>query len=454
MALSASCCLGRHTITGWLTAAGQQQADWSGAYRLFAKERLDLEALFRPLAHGVLARTPADAPVFAALDDSLLRKRGKHVAGTAWRRDPLGPAFQTNLVWGQRVLQTALLLPESPQADELAAQACRARAVPVTLQLCPVVPKPADTASAEQQAQYRRQQELVRLPALAQGQLAALREELDAAPGGPERTLVVAVDGAYTNRTLFRHLPGRTTLIGRCRKDAALFAPPPTSSRGRPRVYGQPLATPEEVRQDKTISWQEVQAYAAGRWHTFNVKIVRNVRWKGAGDRNLTLVVIRPLGYRHSRTSRVLYRQPAYLLCSDPTLAIELILQAYLWRWEIEVCFRDEKTLLGMGEAQVRNPAAAATVPAFVAAVYGYLHLAAAEAGITAGGSLPRPKWQSARPGERYTTSHLQRQARTELWGRALGLPTFAGFTTRPTCALKPPIITHPAAAAVLYAQK
>lgn len=39
-----------------------------------------------------------------------------------------------------------------------------------------------------------------------------------------------------------------------------------------------------------------------------------------------------------------------------------------LWRWGIEVNFRDEKTLLGTGEAQVRTAAfnriqAAVTVP-------------------------------------------------------------------------------------------
>jgi hypothetical protein len=70
------------------------------------------------------------------------------------------------------------------------------------------------------------------------------------------------------------------------------------------------------------------------------------------------------------------------LLCSEASLPVELILQAYLWRWEIEVAFREEKTLLGLGEAQVRTNPAVGGVPAFVAATYAYLHLTAALARI------------------------------------------------------------------------
>ncbi len=92
---------------------------------------------------------------------------------------------------------------------------------------------------------------------------------------------------------------------------------------------------------------------------------------------NLQLVVIRPLGYRLTKTSKILYREPAYLICTDNNLSIEKLLQDYLWRWEIEVNFREEKTLLGCGQAQVRNPESAESVPAFISAIYALLHLAA-----------------------------------------------------------------------------
>jgi hypothetical protein len=60
---------------------------------------------------------------------------------------------------------------------------------------------------------------------------------------------------------------------------------------------------------------------------------------------------------------------------------------------EIEVNFRDEKTLPGCGEAQVRTPRAVTTVPAFVFANYAFLHLAAHRSSTDPDHPmLPRPK--------------------------------------------------------------
>ena len=54
-------------------------------------------------------------------------------------------------------------------------------------------------------------------------------------------------------------------------------------------------------------------------------------------------------------SARRLYTRPAYIICTDPDLPLEDILQEYVWRWDIEVNHRDEKTILGVGQAQVRN---------------------------------------------------------------------------------------------------
>jgi len=51
------------------------------------------------------------------------------------------------------------------------------------------------------------------------------------------------------------------------------------------------------------------------------------------------------------------------------------LLQSYLWRWDIEVNFRDQKSLLGIGEAQVRNPHSVQSQPALAVAAYGLLLL-------------------------------------------------------------------------------
>lgn len=61
---------------------------------------------------------PPNAPVFSQIDDTIIHKRGRHVAGTSWRRDPLGPAFADNFVWANRFLQISLAL-RSPKIERL-----------------------------------------------------------------------------------------------------------------------------------------------------------------------------------------------------------------------------------------------------------------------------------------------------------------------------------------------
>ena len=66
----------------------------------------------------------------------------------------------------------------------------------------------------------------MKVSAVGAARLKELRTRVDADPGGEKRSLIVAVDGTFTNRTVFRNLPEKTTVIGRIRKDARLFLPP------------------------------------------------------------------------------------------------------------------------------------------------------------------------------------------------------------------------------------
>lgn len=190
---------------------------------------------------------------------------------------------------------------------------------------------------------------------------------------------------------MFRNLPHNTVAIGRIRKDAKLFLPPSEEAvprRGRRHWYGTPLPTPEQVRMDEPVSWNTVKAFAAGTTHSFEIKTLAPVCWLGTGERDVRLVVVRPLAYRPRKGFRLLYRNPAYLLCTDPQLPLDQLLQSYLWRWEIELNFRDEKTVLGVGEAQVRSEEVAAAVPAFLIATYAFLLLAGSD-GRTGESTLP-----------------------------------------------------------------
>ena len=75
--------------------------------------------------------------------------------------------------------------------------------------------------------------------------------------------------------------------------------------------------------------------------------------------------------------SKLLYRQPAYILCTDPDLTLAEALQYYLWRWGIEVNFREEKSVIGTGDAQVRGEESNEHQPAMTVATYSHLWVAA-----------------------------------------------------------------------------
>lgn len=434
-----------------LTASGQQFRDWSANYRVFEQERIDIGVLFSAVIKGALETLPEGAPVVGAIDDTLLRKKGRHIAGASWRRDPLGPPFATNYIWASRFLQISLAMPE------LASGPSPARMIPVDLRHAPSPRKPGKRATEEQWAQWKEASHLARISAEGARRIQALRLELDR-HNLYDRPFIITADATFTCREVFKNLPERTDLIGRIRKDARLYKLPlpqqENHGRGRKRAYGDRLPTPEELRKDNSIAWVPVRAYAAGKTHEFDVKEITPCRWKHAGgDRTLRLIIVRPLAYRLRKSARTYYRAPAYLITTNLTMTLEQILQAYIWRWEIEVNFRDEKTLLGLGEAQVRTQRCIETLIPFLAAVYAMLILAVEQVGGQSR-SLPPPKWQRphSENHERASTGQAIRELRAEIWSEGLGFPNKNGFMIAESASMKPPKIENCASLAVFYA--
>ena len=326
LAYGALTCMGRHTLTGMLSSSGKQFMDWSSAYRLFSQQRLDSSLLFNKVQQEVLQQLRESSKIVTHMDDTILKKTGRCVPGTAWRRDPLGPHFQTNFIWGQRFLQISLALLDRQGC-------CQSRAIPVDFYHCPTAKKPGKKATGQDHKIYREQKRQLKLSKQGCERLHQLRRSLDG-HGIEEKQLMVSVDGSYTNSEVLKNLPDRTTLIGRIRKDTKLYELPHEQPlKGRKRGYGERLPTPEQIRQSDQYPWIQVTAWAAGREHAFKVKRINHILWRSAGQKqHLQLVVIKPLGYRLTKSSPVLYRDPAYLICTDPDLTIEELLQDYLWR--------------------------------------------------------------------------------------------------------------------------
>jgi hypothetical protein len=419
-------CLGRHTITGLLTTQGRIHQDWSADYRLYSQARLEPEPLFDCALHAVEQKLGPGKPLVVALDDSLLRKRGPHVHGVRWSRDPLGPPFAVNLVRAQRVVQLSAALPTSP---------AQARMVPVDFVHAPLPAKPKASASAQEQAAYVQAKASGNINAVAAARLTRLAAKTD-------RPVLAVCDGRFANRRFLRAAPKTAEVITRIRKDCVLhFAPEAQPATGRRRFYGARAPTPEQLRVDESAPWQRVRGWACGRLHEFKIKRLGGIRTPLQGERPCQLVVIAPLSYRLRANSRLLYRQPAYLLCTDSTLSLRQLLQSYLWRWDIEVNFRDGKTLLGVGQAQVRHPQSCQRVPATAVAAYGLLLCAADQAypidSQSRGSLFPPPRWRRRQP-PRPSTSDLLDHLRFELFAHALKPESFIGFWSPPYPNQKP----------------
>jgi hypothetical protein len=404
----------RHTTSAAICTLGRQFLDWSADYRAFSRSPWDPQVLFDPVIdHAIPLLPPHPAPVIAAIDDTACRKSGRRIPGVATVRDPQSPPYHVNLIRGLRFVQASLTIAPLHGKGP-------ARALPVRFQPAPPVAKPKKTASVQEREDYNKHKKALSLARVGLSTVTGLRQALDKRPDTLLRRLLITADGSYTNQVLLKGLPPRTTLIGRIRRDADLHLPldPITKANGRPRKYGPRAPTPKEVLSNDEAPFQEVPCFAVGQVRTFHVKVFGPVFWRKAGhDQPLLLLVIRPVGYRLRKGSKLLYREPAFLICTDPNLDRQTIVQAYVYRWEIEVNHHDEKGVIGVAQAQTRVPKAVDRQPQLQVAAYSLLQLAS----ILAHGFertddyLPLPKWRSHCP--RPSTADLVNLLRQQIIG-------------------------------------
>jgi hypothetical protein len=112
--------------------------------------------MFAPAQTSALDAVAGDRYFTVMMDDTLIRKRGRKISGAGWKRDPLGPAWNTNFVWGQRFLQLSAALPERDGQG-------RAVGIPLDFIHAPSAAKPKKNASQEKWDEYRKEQERLKL---------------------------------------------------------------------------------------------------------------------------------------------------------------------------------------------------------------------------------------------------------------------------------------------------
>ena len=381
------CGVGRRTITRALGFLGKEQVDWSADYRVFSRSPWESKDLFDPMMNEAIARYVPEGPLFMAWDDTVVRRTGRHVPNTAWRRDPMSPPFHVNLLWGQRYLLASLVLPLYREDDESSP-----RTLPVRLIECPGVRKPGRRAEPVAWEHYREEKKRQRLSVRFVEEIKKMRQALDQ-QGLGERTLIGAVDGSYCNRTVWQADLERTCILARVRRDAKLSDP--ATEKGR--VYSRQSWTPHSVYADRERPWSRTRCFYGGQWREVRYKEVRQVKWRTAGRRKvLRLIVLAPLPYRLTADGQTYYRQECFLLTDDLKTEVGVLIQGYLDRYQIEFNHRDAKSVLGVGQAQVWGEKSTPRVPEFIVASYSALLLAALNAYGPKRGEPYRelPKWR------------------------------------------------------------
>jgi hypothetical protein len=309
----------RRTITGMLVASGVAGERHHAAFhRVFSAARWSLDELGL-IVFGLISPLLAPGTVKLTLDDTLARKRGLKVFGVGMHHDPILSTRKLKVTsWGHSwvVLAVVVALPFCPG---------RVFSLPILFRL--YLNK---SAAARARRTYKKRSELA----------IELLERLCKAH--PDRQFHAFADSAYGGETVLGHLPRNCDLTSRMSLKTRLHALPPArapGTKGRPRVRGERLPSPEQMRAQRG---RRVTLEIYGRHD--RVRLIETVAccYRVPG-RQLKIVVVEPLvGGRPV--------QAFYSTQIDQTA--EQVLTEYSGRWSIEETFYGSKTHLGFEEPQ------------------------------------------------------------------------------------------------------
>jgi len=393
----------KKTLTNISISTGNLDKKPSAIYKFFSLLKWSPDDLFNPILKESLQYFNKGYIVIG-VDDSKFKKTGKKIPHTGWHRDSMSPAFHVNLMWGLRFLQFSLLLP----LYDTFSVPCRA--IPIRFVDAPPIKKPGKKATEKEKKNYVQAKMTHNLSSIFVSEAKKIGEYLKSIGKASLRILFVC-DGSFCNTICMTMKMKNADILARCRKNAVLCFE--AKNEGR-RKYSAKKFTPEDIREDKAIVYRTGSFFYGGKRREIRYKEVLNVLWQKVTKMlRLRLIVIAPIPY--VKGGKRNYREPGYLLTTDLTTPVEELIQAYLDRLQIEYNFRDEKSIIGVGEAQVRNDKSVSREPAFTVAVYSALLMASVIANgdryQKEGGVLPN--WRE--PPQRPSCRMLMKQLYTEL---------------------------------------
>jgi hypothetical protein len=317
---------GRRTVAGWLRTA-ELGKDYQGYYYFLGSLGRNVNQVAGALLRlAVQVLCPGDRLLFG-IDDTPTKRYGPHVEGAGIHHNPTpGPAEQKYL-YGHVWVTLAWLVRH-------------ARWGTISLPLLAFLyVRRVDVADIPPWYRVQFQTKLQ--------QAAALLEWVAVWLKILGKQLWVVVDGAYIKRPfLKRATQAGVTVVGRLRKDAALWSvpvpvPPSRRRRGAPRKYGKDRISLAK-RAGHRHGWLQDTFRMYGtetltRYKTFLAT------YKPA--RGLVRVVV-------VREDNGAWRA---FMCTDPNATAAEILEAVADRSAIEQNFHDVKEVHGAGQQQLRN---------------------------------------------------------------------------------------------------
>jgi hypothetical protein len=305
----------------------------------------------------------------------------------------------------------------------------------VGFELAPPPKKPKANAPAEDLVAYKEAKKTHSLTARGVEMLRTLRREFDAE--GLKQNILAVGDGGYTNKTTLRGLSERMEFIGRVRKDIKLYLP---AGKGR-KTYGERLPTPELLRTDGSLLEQFTTCFYGGKDREVRFKNFSGVLWRAGGARRkLRVIIVMPTPYRPPGARKLKYDQPSYLITTDLSTSAQVLIQAYLDRWEIEILHRELKSQVGLGQAQVWADKSVPRLHPTLVAAWALLKLASIKAfGPTRTSDYHElPRWRSRRDREgirKPSANDLLTRLRTDLAAQVHTNPPDGGLHPRETYA-------------------
>jgi len=322
---------GPATVTGIFRTLGKlADRHWTVYHKFFYRAAWSLQTLSAYLMARVIAPMILDSGVFDSatgqpvvdlnLDDTTAGRYGKHVAHAGWYKDAsaTGPATKGTVIhWAHNWLIGAVTL--------------RLSHWPLVRWVLPAV-----------FALYRKPADCDANHPFATRQVLAARMVCQVAKALPGMQIRVAADGQYATRDMVKGLPEGVSLVSRIRRDAAIYALPPTrrpkGQRGRSPKKGKRLPTPQQIATRRTRGWQTITVSRQGQTVQREVLGITCLWYHVCGGVPIRLVIVRDPAGR---------QKDDFFFCTDAAVPDEQIVQRYYDRWGVEECIQESKQQMG-----------------------------------------------------------------------------------------------------------